>query len=107
MVVWAFEGGEPLRFPAYNSDILIGPIVWSPDSQWLGYIQQKNCCPATGKSLGILVDISTSEQTLLLESENPSFERVSWDNPDEIRLLTNTSKEWRFNLLARELAQLP
>lgn len=107
LVVWNIDGGEIARLPAYTSDILIGPIVWSPDSRRLVYIQIESCCPASGKSYLILVDLTKPEQRLLLESEMPTFGSTSWEVAGELSLYDENGKEWRYDLLTQELTPMP
>lgn len=102
------EGGESTRLPMYEPDvIMIGAIAWSPESQRLVYIQVENSCPVSGKSYFVLVDITTQEQTLLLESERPTFSGVEWNYVNVLSVFNANGNEWRYNLLTHELIQIP
>ena len=50
LVVWDLDGGEMARIQAAVPDAPIGPLVWSPDSRSLVYIQVASECPLSGAS---------------------------------------------------------
>ncbi len=85
----------------------IGPIAWSGDSQTLVYLMVDSWCPLSGKSYLVRVDIRKLEQTLLLESESPTFGNVEWSTSNTLRLMDEDGKEWNFNISTRELTQSP
>ena len=107
LVIWDITGSEIARFPAFASTEEPGPIIWSPDNQTLFYLQVHSWCPLSGKSYLVEVDLLNSGQTLLLESEGPTFGGVAWAASDELSLFDENGKEWRYNLLTNELTQLP
>ena len=107
LVIRDINDGEIARFPAFSSDAGIGPITWLPDSQSLVYLQVNSWCPLAGKSYLVEADLLSTTQTLLLESEKPTFSSVEWADSDEIKLFDENGKEWRFNLDSKELTQSP
>jgi WD40 repeat protein len=107
LVIWNINDDEIARYPAFTSNAEIGSITWSPDGQSLVYLQVDSWCPLSGKSYLVLVDISKPEQSLLLESEKPTFGSVEWDFKTELRLYDENGEEWQYNLLTDELTQVP
>ena len=107
LVIWDINGGEIARFPAFASNAELGPIIWSPSSQSLAYLQVNSWCPLAGKSYLVEADLLSSTQTMLLESEKPTFGSVEWDHRDELRLFDENGKEWRYNLLTNEVTPVP
>jgi len=107
LIIWEVNANKMTRFPVYVQDVVTGPIAWSPDNQRLIYIQIENNCPVSGKSYLVLVDITTQEQTLLLESENPAFGGVEWNYVNVLSVLDANGNEWRYNLLTHKLIQIP
>jgi hypothetical protein len=53
------------------------------------------------------LDLRTLKQTLLLESETPTFGNTGWDVLNELRLFDENGKEWRYNFSTKELRQVP
>jgi hypothetical protein len=106
-VVWDINDGEIARAPANVSDAETGPIAWSPDSRALVYVQFASYCPLSGKSYVVRLDLPESKQTLVLESEKPTFGSVSWHVADELELLDENGKPWRFSLAAQQLKPAP
>jgi hypothetical protein len=107
LVVWDINDGEIARAPANVSDAETGPIAWSPDSRALVYVQFASYCPLSGKSYVVRLDLPESKQTLVLESEKPTFGSVSWHVADELELLDENGKPWRFSLAAQQLKPAP
>ena len=107
LVIRDVNDGEIARFPAYANNEQLGPISWSPDSQSLVYLQVYSWCPLSGNSYLVEVDLSDSRQTLLLESENPTFGGVEWAASEELNLFDELGEEWKYNILADELTQNP
>jgi hypothetical protein len=107
LVAWNIDNGELARFPVFIPNRQVGPVAWSPDSQSLVYLQVDSWCPLSGKSSLLQVDLSLPGQTLLLESQSPTFSNVQWNSPDELTLFDEIGKEWRFNLLTNALTQAP
>jgi hypothetical protein len=103
LVAWDVDGGETARVPAAAPDSGAGPIAWSPDSESLVYVQSASYCPLSGKSYVVRVDWSELRQTLLLESETPTFGGVSWDVPGELSLFDGQGKEWRYSFVTQKL----
>ena len=107
LVIWDINEGEIARIPAAASDAETGPITWSSDGQALVYVQFASYCPLSGKSYVVRLDLPELKQTLLLESETPSFGNATWDVPNELRLFDENGKEWRYNFATKELKQAP
>ena len=110
MVIWDVNGGvEAGRLSpiALNTETGDGPIVWSPDSQALVYIQVESDCPVSGKSSVIHVDASSLEQKLLIESETPTFGSARWERENELILVAETGDQWVYTFDSQELAPLP
>jgi hypothetical protein len=107
LVVWDINEGQMARISATASDAETGPITWSPDSQALVYVQFASYCPLSGKSFIVRLDLHELAQTLLLESETPTFGNAAWDVPNELRLFDEKGKEWRYDLATQELEQAP
>lgn len=107
LVVWDLDGGEVARTPAFAADTDIGPIVWSPDSESLVYLQIESYCPVSGKSYVVRLDLPEARQTLLLESEAPTFGNASWDDPEVLNLSDENGADWRYTFSTKELQQLP
>jgi hypothetical protein len=107
LVLWDNDQGEIARFAAVVPNVQIGPITWSPDGQSLIYMQLEMSCPTSGDSYVIHVDLSTGEQKLLLESEEPTFGHAVWELPDQITLFEFSGAEWKYNLITEELERVP
>jgi WD40 repeat protein len=102
IVVWDIDAGEVGRVQV-DSGRVAGPIVWSPNSRALIYLQTTTYCPPRGKSYVGRIDLPDLQRTPLIESETPSFEDVSWDTPNRIRLFDKDGKEWLYDFAAKEL----
>lgn len=105
--LWDVDDGEMSRFAALLADAGPGPIIWSPDSQSLVYIQVESWCPVSGKSYLVQLDLATSEQNMLLESEHPTFADAEWDDTDVLSLFDEFGSAWRFDLITSELTPVP
>jgi len=106
LVVWDVnEGAEMGRISPYvlNTESGTGYISWSPDGQALVYVQPESYCPLSGNSYVVRVDLPNLEQTILLESESPTFGSISWDTTSELRLFDENGKEWIYDFDAQEL----
>lgn len=107
LVVWHVNGGEIARTQATTANAERGPITWALDSQALVYVQFESYCPLSGKSNVVRLDLPELAQTLLLESEKPTFGSAIWDVPDELRLFDEMGREWRYIFATKELVALP
>lgn len=107
IIIWDINDGEITRFTPINANAGPGPIIWSPDSQSLVYLQVDSWCPVSGKSYLVQADLSDSGQSLLLESQNPTFADAEWDDTDVLRLFDQDGSAWRYNLLTGELTLVP
>jgi hypothetical protein len=102
LVIWNVNGGETARIPALT-DADTGPIAWSPDNQSLVYIQFTSYCPLSGKSFIVHLDVHEAKQTLLLESEKPTFGSMVWNDPDTLVLLDENGKQWTYRFSTQRL----
>jgi Tol biopolymer transport system component len=103
LLVWDVNAGEIARIPAFASGVGTGPLIWSPDSQSLVYVQVDSYCPLSGTSYVIRIDLPESKQTLLLESETPSFGSATWENQNELCLQDENGDEWVYDFTSEEL----
>ena len=90
-----------------NTGTGIGAIAWSPDNQALVYVQTESYCPLSGNSRIVLVDVSTLEQTMLLESETPTFSGASWEVPESLKLFDENGKAWIYSFKNQKLNLSP
>jgi len=102
LVVWHINDGEIMRFPAF-ADANTGPIAWSPDSQRLVYLQFESYCPLAGRSFVVHIDLREPKQTLVLESENPTFGEVAWNAPDQLALFDEDNQPWVYSFTTDQL----
>jgi len=107
IVIWSLDKGEIARIPAFMPEAFKNQIAWSFDSQSLVYLQTQAGCPPFGKSYVTRLDLSGMTQNLLIESEDPSFHRLTWDAPSRISLFDENGNIWRFNLVSKELRLVP
>ena len=107
LVVWAVDGGALLSVPAVSEDALAGPIAWSPDGRALAYLQIKEQCNPAGVTWLAHVALPGGEQTVLLESAEPSFNSLAWDEANALALQTVTGERHRLNLATRALTPEP
>jgi hypothetical protein len=107
LAVWGVNEGEIARVSAMAAEIGPGAVTWSPDSQALIYVQLASYCPLSGKSYVVRLDLAALEQTLLLESETPTFGNTSWDVQNELTLFDENGKEWRYNFTTQDLRVVP
>lgn len=107
LVVWDVNEGAIGRVSAIASGAETGPVVWSPDGQSLAYVQVASYCPLSGKSYVVRLDLPELGQTLLVESEEPTFGSVRWSVPGELALFDENGSEWRYGLAAQQLEPVP
>lgn len=110
LVIWDVNKGSEMGriFPyALNTETGTGPIIWSPDSRALIYIQTASYCPLSGGSAIVRVDLSTLEQTILLESETPTFGAATWNMITELNLIDEHGDPWVYTFEDQELKPLP
>jgi hypothetical protein len=105
LVLWSIDRGEIMRRPAAFPDLLPGPIAWAPGGQALAYLQDELDCFPFGESALVHLDLPGEQETVLLESEEPSFNVLTWESADQIRLFDADQQEWIFNLSSQELEQ--
>jgi len=107
LVILDVDQGEMARKPAIMPNLAPGPIVWSPDSQALVYLQITMPCPPAGKSYGVRLTLPTLTQTLLFTSETPTFTGANWETADQLTLTDEHSKRWRYDFGTQQLTQSP
>jgi WD40 repeat protein len=107
LVVWDVDDGEITRLPALDPAATTGPVAWSPDSQVLVYLQFDSVCTFSGPSRLVRVDIPGSKQTLLLQSESPTFIKAAWDEPDLLTLSEENGNIWSYRFSTNELQPSP
>lgn len=96
LVMWDVDAGEVVRITAVAPDVVPGPILWSPDSQALAYLQTASYCPLSGRSLVVRVDLPAGTQTVLVESDLPAFGGIAWDQPATLTLFDENGQAWRY-----------
>jgi hypothetical protein len=89
-----------------NTETGTGPIIWSPDSQAFVYVQSESYCPLSGNSHIVRLDLPKFEQTILLESESPTFGGARWLKINELRLFDENGKQWVYTFNNQKLEPL-
>jgi len=110
LVLWDANAGNKVgTISPYvlNTEMGPGPIIWSPDSQALIYIQPESFCPVSGNSFVMYVSLPKLDQKLLLESESPTFGNANWDKINELRLFDENGKQWVYTFTNQKLEPLP
>jgi Tol biopolymer transport system component len=110
LVIWDVnEGTEAGAISpiVLNTETETGPIVWSPDSQALVYIQAQSYCPVSGKSAVVHVTLSTLRQEILLESDSPTFGDADWNKNNILVLFDENGNQWVYTFDTQELEPLP
>ena len=107
IVLWSLNEGEIGRLPGVIPGAFNGQIAWSPDGNSLAYLQTELDCYPYGKSYVTRVHLRPLIQTLLLESESPSFGFLTWDALYRISLVDEQGKKWRYNLASKDLRPAP
>jgi len=110
IVVWDINMGTEIgRISPYilNTEMWMGPIVWSPDNQAFVYVQTESYCPPSGNSRVVRVDLPDLKQTILFESQTPTFGSAHWDEIHELRLFDESGKQWIYTFGNQKLEPLP
>jgi WD40 repeat protein len=107
IVIWSLDEGEITHIPGLVPETFNNEIAWSPDGKSLVYLQTDLDCFPFGKSYVTHLDLSGMKQSLLLESETPSFNWLTWDAPYRISLVDDKGTMWRYNLVSQELRPIP
>jgi hypothetical protein len=110
LVIWDVnEGNELGRISpnVVNTETGTGALAWSPDSQALVYVQPESYCPLSGRSVVVRVDLPALEQTVLLESESPTFGSARWDTAGELILSDESGAKWVYAFETGDLQPLP
>ncbi len=103
LVVWDLNGSE-LNRAAALFESFPATIAWAPDGQSLVYLQIASPCLA-GETQLVRVDLANFKPEVLLESAKPSFGKVSWEVQDELTLVDENGKLWKYNLVEKQLSQ--
>ena len=104
LVVWDVEAGDEVsRAQADESAGILGPIVWSPDSGSLVYLQVTSFCPVSGSSTVTQVDPQDGSAVVLVASEAPTFGSVAWDAQGALRLTDEHGDAWRYDFASGEV----
>ena len=103
LVIWAIDQGEIIRQTVLEPKLVPGPLVWSPDSQALVYLQMTSVCPPAGQTAVVRLDLQDGQQTLLLTSEEPTFQSVMWETAEQIELYDENSQAWRYDFTTQAL----
>jgi hypothetical protein len=107
IVIWSLDEGEIAHISGLVPETFKNEIAWSPDGKSLVYLQTELDCFPFGKSYVTRLDLSGMKQSLLLESETPSFNWLTWDAPYRISLVDDKGTKWRYNLVSQELTPVP
>lgn len=107
IVVWSLDEGEIGRAPALPADAVRGPVAWSPDGEALIYLQTEDYCFPFGTSYVVRLDLPELEPELLIESSEPAFIGVTWDQQDRIRLSDEEGNAWTYDFETGELQPGP
>jgi hypothetical protein len=107
IVIWSLNEGEIAHIPGLVPETFNNEIAWSPDGKSLVYLQTELDCFPFGKSYITRLDLSGMKQSLLFESETPSFNWLTWDAPYRISLVDDKGTMWRYNLVSQELRPVP
>jgi hypothetical protein len=106
-VVWSLDEGEIARSLALLTDAVMGQIAWSPDSKSLVYLQTEGLCFPFDKSHVVRLDFPDLQPDLLIESTNPTFNGITWDDIASINLTDEDGKAWRYIFETGELQLVP
>jgi hypothetical protein len=106
IVIWDLNEGEAGRVSTGTPNSQQGPIVWSPNGLSLAFLQSTSFCPS-GRSSVFRVDLADLEARLLLESEEPGFVGLTWEEAEQLRLFTAEGQEWRYDFATGELEPVP
>jgi hypothetical protein len=107
IVLWSLDEDEIGRLPAIIPGAFHGQIAWSQDGNSLAYLQTELDCYPYGKSYVRRVHLRPLIQSLLFESESPSFGFLAWDAPYRISLVDEQGDKWSYNLASKDLRPVP
>jgi len=103
LIFWDVNGEEIGRTEVEDNESTITTFAWSPDSQALIYLQNENQCPPYGNSTLTQVGLPGLDQTVLLETQNPVFGDLRWEDPERIDLIDSDGQVWFFYPASGEL----
>lgn len=106
LVVWEIDGGELGRVAAAIPEQALGPIAWSPDDQYLVYLQADQFCSPNQSTL-VRVNVADMSSEVLLASEAPAFQDVAWYGPDQLVLADGQGGRKFFEPATGELTDSP
>lgn len=106
-MVWSLDDGEIVRSPALPEDVVHGPIVWSPDDGALVYLQTDDYCFPFGTSYVVRVDLPELRPELLIESIDPAFIGMTWEEPEQINLSGAAGQIWVYDFETKDLRPAP
>ena len=107
LAIWNLDEGEIGLIPALAPDAMPADIAWSPDNSAFVYQETAFDCLPFGQSYLVRVDLPGFEQTLLLESDAPGFGFVEWIEPNQLELTDDEFNHWKYDLVTKELWQVP
>ncbi|MGQ0603876.1 MAG: hypothetical protein ACT4QE_19520 [Anaerolineales bacterium] len=102
LVLWGADNGEVTRLPG-PAEGVVAQAAWSPDGESLIYLHTQSKCMPYDKATVVRIAWPSLEQTVLLESETPSFRALAFGVLNEIELTAEDGQLWRFDLITREL----
>lgn len=103
IMVWDINGEEAGKVEIFDPETAIITTAWSPDSQSFIYLQNENRCPPYGSSTLVQVNLPVLDQALILETQNPVFSDLRWENSERIDLFDSDGNIWFFYLESGEL----
>jgi hypothetical protein len=102
LAIWDAEGGILGIAQLPPPIVLPGPIAWSPDSGAVVFLTSESYCPLGLTVLGGM-QLDRMVPITLLQSSDPSFAGVSWDQLDRVELTDEQSGQWSYDFATRGL----
>jgi hypothetical protein len=107
LVVWSLDEGEIFRAPLEPSDAVPGEIAWSPNGESLVFLQTDQYCSLAGNSMVVRISFPEPEPEILLQSTEPFFLGVTWNEPGALLLTDAQGNAWRYDLVTEDLEAAP
>ncbi len=98
IVVWSLNEGEMGRAPLAVDGAILQGLAWAPDGHSLAYLLWSAYCFPVDKTYLVRLDRPTFKQTVLLETQTPTFSSLAWDAPNRIRLVDNAGGQWQYDV---------
>ena len=98
LILWSLDRGEIARMQTPAPGAQVGDMAWSPDGQTLVYLATASDCPPFGRSTLVRLDLPGLKQTILVETEVPSFINLTWNGTNLIALFDEKGGQWEYNL---------